>query len=70
MQLLLFTVFVIFMICAVFASVYIYLAAKLSKCTMREYIHGMLENKFVLVGTGCVMSSATTWFMMMIHSMM
>ena len=58
------------MMCAVFAVGYMYIAAKITRCTVKEYTNKILQHKFALVGAGCAVSSTTTWFLMMLYSLM
>lgn len=55
-------------ICLMFGTLYLFIAAKLTKSTFKEYIHRMLKHRFALAGATGALTSTMTWFAMMMHS--
>ena len=56
-------------ICTIFGIGFLFIAAKISKCSIKDYVRGMLKHRFVLVGATSAMASAMTWFAMIMHSL-
>ena len=56
-------------ICAIFGIGYLLIAAKISKCSIKDYVRGMLKHRFVLAGVTGAMTSVMTWFAMIMHSL-
>lgn len=55
--------------CLIFGIGYLAIAAKMSKCSIKDYVRGMLKHRFVLAGASGAMASVMTWFAMMLHSL-
>lgn len=56
-------------ICAIFGIGYLLIAAKMSKCSIKDYVRGMLKHRFVLAGVTGAMTSVMTWFVMIMYSL-
>lgn len=68
-----FSVFIIILfimnICVIFGIGYLAIAAKMSKCSIKDYVRGMLKHRFVLAGATGAITSVMTWFAMMLYSL-
>ena len=56
-------------ICVIFGIGYLAIAAKMSKCSIKDYARGMLKHRFALAGATGAMTSVMTWFAMMLYSL-